>query len=496
MFDFLFHPQIQSIPALLIPVLFLPLLMRFIVSRFLLFRVKRKYLPGYLRKLVDGWKTETDRKALEQVNDYALKRMKYHFVFKPDFITDMKAILLNIKAVYEPASDSPDAVFSFSIAGLAECALLAFSDIYREYGDKPWFKAIRNLKLIWFFRVRRLQKIYHMLFSHPLFEQIQRFRLSGRIFRILLIPVLGFPQIIWYAVQSIFISIFTEGFFRFFYGLLLLKFGYYSLYLYGKENSHIKKRITLIPKKKLSEMNRQIQAMILPSGWEKKSRIFPGAVSVYLSMLKESGIVQDPEVIESARTFLEKTKDLIGRIRGTIKRAYDKHNPFSGKEDSDWIKVRNLFYAVGREYTKGSDTPLVRLRINEIVAAGYMASVMIFHKLFSTPGLRLILDKIPVSFALKLVKTAKTDAIKMGMDTAKEAMKYYRLFRLGYRAYKIVRGIVSPYTLVWTLANPIVFQQVKDLLNEYIAHRTGRLLLYTWESSVLKKKSSLTPILW
>jgi hypothetical protein len=90
----------------------------------------------------------------------------------------------------------------------------------------------------------------------------------------------------------------------------------------------------------------------------------------------------------------------------------------------------------------------------------------------------------------------KSDIAKTGAKGIKGVYKYYKLFRLGSRAFKIVRGIAAPYTFIWTFGSPVLFQQLQDLLKEYIAHRVGRLILFTWESHMLRKKSKLHPLLW
>lgn len=490
------HPVARTFLSVVLPILLLPFLMRLAIGRIILFRVRKKYLPKYLETLYAGWESEDDKKAIKEVSRLALQRLKYHFVFKPEFIVDAKALLISIKSIYEQDKNEEGYIFTFSLLSLIECSLLAFSDIYKEYSSKPWFRFIQNIKLIWFYRARNLRKFYMIIFSNPFMDRLRRMRILGKLLRILFIPLLGIPSFIWYIIRSIAISIFLESFFRFFYALILMKFGYYALYLYGKENTQISKRIKDIPKKKLGDLNKQIQELILPSGWENKSSNYRKAVGSYLDVLKSIGIPEDREVIITDQSFLDKTKDVFGRVTTAFKRAYKKHNPLMKKGESDKDKIIRLYMEISRQYVPKARIPFTYLRLKELIAAGYMASVMILHKILSTPGAKLLLDKISGNFAVKLTSAAKSSFIKAGAKGVKGAYKYYKLYRIGSRAFKVLRGIASPYTLIWTFGSPVLFQQLQDLLREYVAHRIGRLILLTWESHLLKKKNRLHPLLW
>ena len=275
-----------------------------------------------------------------------------------------------------------------------------------------------------------------------------------------------------------------------------MKFGYYALYLYGKENTQINKRIKDIPRKKLGELNKQIQEMILPSGWEEKSSIFHAAIETYLNVLKYCEIPEDQNVKQADISFLEKTKGVFDRVTTAFIRAYKKHNPLMEKGKSDKDKIIKLYKEISRQYVPRAHMPFAYLRIRELIAAGYMASVLILHKVFSTPGAKMLLDKVSGNFAVKLTSVVKSSIVKTGVKGVKGAYKYYKLYRIGSRAFKILRGIASPYTLIWTFGSPVLFQQLQDLLKEYTAHRIGRIILFTWESHMLKRKNKLNPLLW
>ena len=69
------HPVVRIIISVVLPLLILPVLMRLIVGRIILFRVRKKYLPGYLENLYAGWESEDDKKAIGKRRPYAQKRI-------------------------------------------------------------------------------------------------------------------------------------------------------------------------------------------------------------------------------------------------------------------------------------------------------------------------------------------------------------------------------------------------------------------------------------
>jgi hypothetical protein len=234
------NPLLHALLVVVLPILIIPLLMRFIIGKIVIFKAGQKFLPLYLKKQHRGWQTAQDRQTMSTLNAFALQRLKGGLVFKADLKEDVKTILLCIQAINHPESAPADVSFSFSVRKLLDCALLFFSDLYKEFAGKAWFKLIRRVRLGWFSRIWNVRKYYELLFAHPLLEKLRRARIPGKIIRLVLIPLIGLPSLIWYVVRSIVFSVFFEGFYRFFYALVLLKIGYYALYLYGRENRSIR----------------------------------------------------------------------------------------------------------------------------------------------------------------------------------------------------------------------------------------------------------------
>jgi hypothetical protein len=489
------NPLIYTTLVIILPIIIIPLLMRFVIGKIIIFNAKKKYLPHYLHNQRRGWEIDIDEQAIDKLNTIALQRLKGAFIFKPDMQTDIKAILLYIQNIYNPGADTEKLSFSFSIKKLLDCAVLFFCDFYKEYADKKWFKLIQNIRIVWLYRIWNVRKYYEIVFSHPVMDRLRRMRLLGKILRILLIPLLGLPSLLWYILRSIIISVLYEGFYRFLYALMLMKVSYYALYLYGRQNKDISKRIKSIPKKKLAEFNKQIQARLLPSAWPEKSSRYHRAVVVYLKSLERMGVAPDPEVLGQDPGFLEKAKKIFVRVKAAFSRSYAKTIPFIKKQEYKNNIIMHLLN-ISAVYVPHADKPYRYLRIKELIATGYMASIIIMHKILSTPGITILLNKLSLNYALKLSAMARQQLVVDSVKGAGDLYKYYRLYRIGSRALKLLRGLSGPGGLMWSLGSSVLFQQVQDLLKEYVVHRISRLSLFTWEAHILKKQIDLHPLLF
>ncbi len=487
-------PILHTLLIIIIPVVLLPLLMRYVIGKIIILRAKKHYLPSYLQNQSRGWHEKSDKQAIESLNSIALQRLKGAFIFKPDIQTDIKTILLCIQNIYYPGAESAELSFSFSIKKFLDCALLFFSDFFKDYAHKKWFKLIRNIRIIWLYRMWNIKKYYEILFSNPLMDKLRRMRLLGKVLRLALIPLIGLPSLVWYVLRSIIISVFFEGFYRFFYALMLLKISYYALYLYGRENKNINQRISAVPKQKLTEISKQIESMIRPGSWEEKSSLYEKAVTVYQAALEELGIAKDQAVSEEDGSFLGKAMQVLDRIKKAFSKTYTNANPFI-KKQVQGNAVLEIILGISAVYMPRSQKPYRYLRLKELITAGYMASIIIIRKIMTTPGANLLLEKLSVDFALKITAIARQDTVIDGAKSIGELFKYYRLYRIGSRAIKVIRGISGPYGLILSLGSSVLIQQAKNLLYDYIIHTTARLTLFTWESHILKKDRGLLPLL-
>lgn len=484
--------------ALLVPAaVVLPLLLRFVVSRIVLFIVRRTYLPRYLLKLQEGWQTERDREALEHVNAFARVKMRYHFAFRYNLKDDLEAVLLIVSNIYrDPSRRSEKLSYSFSVRRLLECLLLAFTDLYREYSNQGWFRVIQNVRVLWFRRVNYLVWVSNLLVSNRLFERLRSTRIGGSVLRFVLIPVLGIPSYLWYGLRSVGVTLLFEGFYRFFYGTLLLKAGYYAMYLYGRKNAGISRRIAEVPGRKLDELAHGIEELITPSRWKVKSARYDEAAAAYNDLLVSFGLGEDGEAFESRYDRRHPVKRFLTGLFTTIRQAYTAEMPFLETHQDDLSMLRTLYRTIGGIYRPGVREPLLTFRIRELLEMGYMGSVLLLQKLISTPGVNRVFESISIEFILRLKAVAELEFVRLTARGVKGPYKSYRLYRKAGKLAAALRGAASPYMLLWHLGGPVAARQVLNMVRRFVYIRAGRVLLYGWETSLLRLRRTLTRILW
>ncbi len=502
--------------SLVIPLIVLPFLMRFVVSRIVLLIVKKKHLSAYLKANQEGWEDETDREVSRLVSAYTLDKLKSLSVMKYRLREDVEQMLLLIQSIYHPDRRGEEFSYRFSVTKLLECFLLAFGDLYREYASSVWFKTVRNMRLLWLTRMRSWFDFYgHVIGRVPFLQKILASRILGPLFRVLLIPLLGLPSLIWYSLRSVLTGIFYEGYLRFLYGFVLLKIGYYAPYLYGRRNTIIRRRIKEISKERLAIINMRVEERLTLSPGEGASPYFKEAAELYFRFLRELGLGEDSEIelgdgstkgkkgrppekphSEQTGGIFEQSGRFLAKIWGTSKQAYRTQNPLSRHALTDLKEIYRLFQEIGRVYYPGAEQPLLKLRIHEALELGYMGSVLILHRIFSTPGVRVLLDRVSVEFVLQVKRFAEGDFARYGSAYLNVSYKSLRLVHRARKIFRVLRGTLFPTALVTILGSPILFQQLKILLREFVYHRAGRLFLYTWEANALRKRSPLDLLLW
>jgi hypothetical protein len=491
--------------ALLLPFCLVPLLMHLVISRLIFILIKHKYLPKFLKELDNGWQTEQDKQAIKALSQLAAARLKYHFLFSYRIKEDLEAILLCIQNTYAPNQELTRLKLSFSIKKLVSCCLLGFCDLYKEYHEQPWFKVIKNVRLIWFWRLSALNRHWQNLFIRiPLLQKLRQTRLLGPLLRLLLVPLLGAPLLLWYVIRSISINIFYEGFFRFFYGLLLMKVGYYTIYLYGRENTIINQRIAAIPGKRIALISKDIELLLTEAFQTNKSKYFDKARTVYQTLLKEFEVDEDDklstDLLTADPSFVQALGKKISKILKNFltnsREAYKKQNPFIIYEAQDKEKLLRLYYELGKIYFPKVKEPILMLRLTEAIEIGYMSSLLLLNFFLSTPGINMLLGNISVDFILKVKKLATSNRLRNAITSFNHSYKYVSVANKIYKIFRVAQGIVSPYQLVFTLSSPIIFQYVQQALRQFAYHKSGRLLLYGWESNCLKRTNRLTSLLW
>ena len=502
--------KIQSMPVntiinillILAPALVIPLIMRFVISNFVLFFAKKKYIPGINRDLYRGWETDKDKEAIRTVTKIAEARLKYHFTVNYSIKKDIQEILLSIQNTYSEKKEG-NLRFKFSVQRLIECSLLAFCDFYREYASCRWYKIIQNIRLLWFQRIMNINGYYRRIFRFPILKKLKEMRLAGKILRLFLVPLIGFPLVIYYGLRSVIISVLFEGFFRFLYGLVLIRFGYYALFLYVNKNAEIIKRIENIPKTNINKIGEEIEKIIDPLLWEKKSDFFEISSGKYLDLLKEFMAAPDEKIEGSLEQNSHKNKkrgkilNLFSRVgKSTVKSIKKQFLPNEKNKKSDVQNIRKLYREIISVYYPGVEEPFLAFRLRDVLEISYMASILCLHRIYQVPAAKKLLGAVSVDLVLKIKFVAGGEIFGEAIKKFGSVYKYLRLFKHSGRVLRIIRGISAPYTIIPAIGTPILLQQIQDLVRDFTYHRIGRILLYQCETSTLRQKKELHPILW
>jgi hypothetical protein len=468
--------------------------MRFLISRIVLVIVKRRHLPAYLEGSQEGWMQEKDREVIKAASGFALEKIKVFSVMRYRLREDAESLLILIQNLYGH-SKADRIVFRFSITRLLECLLLAFGDIYREYASGTWFRVVKNIRLVWFSRARSLVNIYESVCERvPLLRRLFRTRVAWRIVRVLLMPLLGLPSLIWYTLRSVSLGLITEGYLRFLYALLLLKIGYYATYLYGRKNSHIRKRIREISTSRLWVINLRIEEALTPS--DRLSSHYQKAVETYLELLEEFGLALDKTVLVEKGEKAHWAAGLADSLWTITKQAYRNQNPLSSQASDDLQMILRMYREISEVYVPGAEAPILRLRLREVVEVGYLACLVFLQKILTTPGARLLLDKVSCEFVFQLTRVSEKELVKLGTEYLDLSYKSYRLVRKARKLFYIVRGASLPTALLSILGSPILMQKLKNILRDFTYHRVGRLLLYAWETNELKTERHMDLFLY
>jgi len=490
-----------QIALVLLPVFLIPPLVRFTATRIVLRVARRSMLPREIKGLQAGWQREADVRALEAVETFARERLGGFLVPSYDLLSDGRELLCRIQAIYLPKS-TDKLSFTFSAKTAAECALLIFSDLYREFGRHWWFRGLKKVRLIWFRRVFEAGRKYYAVLEVPVLKQLNRTRLMGGLVRLILVPVIGFPFMVWYLIRSSVVTTLYEGSFRYLYAVGLMRIGYYGIHLYGKGNPAIEARIANISRGRILELESAFERKLSPRRWKPKSGVYPEAVLCYRKLLAYYGVADDPKVNGLDRDsagpggLWRGTGRLLSRFSRSAMRSFEKQLRPQKPEPDHQRQLVTLIREIPAVYHPGTQNPLLHFRVGDLLDSGYMAAVLALGKIYRVPASHSLLDRISVDFLIKAKAFGDDDGVRNALAGIGKSARYLGLFLRSRRLLKTARGLISPFNLAVSIGGPLLLQQLQDLAGEFAYHRIGRILLYLCESGELKRDDPLDPYLF
>lgn len=463
--------------------LILPLLVRFLIGRIILVLVRHRYISDFSQDIFDN---TLDREAVLKLEAILLKKLSSPFITEYDYKEDLISIILAIQNCYREEA-SEELLFHFSVSDLIKSYFFLMSDLNKLVDNSLWFKKIKKTKLSTFQKIKSISGSFNYLYNKiPFLKLLKKLRIAGKILRLLLIPILGLPSIIFGIVVSINSLFFTEILGKYYYSVLLIKCAYYSMVLYGRKESILKDKIKQFNLNEIKEMANSIEDLIDLKNDMTRSDLFEESYMEFQNILKKFQLFPENDIdFDGVRYSFNKKSDVVKKIFKIHVNAVNQYNPLHKKSYSDWVQLQELVIRIGQIYSakkKFYDD----LRILDLYEVFYMISVLSYSKLLFGSK---ILDNLSVDFVLKAKRINDDIFIEFFRNKFPAFKHLYRslkMIRKGHVVYRAIRS-VNPVGLVLSVSGPIAFESVKIQMRDYIYHGTGRLAIYCYESNRLKR---------
>lgn len=470
---------------LIIPILAVPLAMKFIIAPLICRKLRKSFFKNlsFLSEYDDL--TQKDIEALNYLEESSKKGLHTPFVISYNYTFLRSQIInmfYNISAIY---GNNDITNYEFSIQKVIEAMYLLFEDLHKNFKLLKIFKFLEKLPLNVFLRVNNINKFVKLLTRHKVFRVFQKYRITGKFLRIIFIPIIGLPIIISQLFFSLIYSTLLEGYMRFIYGLIVMKIGYYTVYLYSDRNNSLHKNIKFCHQKiitkgeMIEQRHKNFREKAVTS--EKLSE----ALESLKTELESMGVLPNRECNPDTGT-LERT---FSRIKNSLKNAVKSE--FSETYTAN-LKIDDLLSItkkVGSSYFPGSKNPILQMRAKEFIELGYFATNVILKSIYTVPGLKQTLDKVPLKVIININKYLEENKLKKYIPHLKKGKKAISNARTYYLATKVLLRRSNPITFAVSFVSPMIIQQTQDMFKEYVYNTYGLLLIDSFEASHLKSKS-------
>ncbi|MBB6479078.1 hypothetical protein [Spirochaeta isovalerica] len=473
---------------LVLPFLFaliiIPLVIRFFIGKLIIRRIRLKHLQK-LRQ--DFPEKGEEREAFAVFEEFLKKKIQTPFVSSNHIRDDFRTILLIAQTAYSREKNDK-LKFSFSLSDLIKCSFLLMNDLEELWKGNRRVERLSRTRISWFLRVNRIGEYYGLIYRKiPFLRVFRKGRVTGKIIRLLFIPLIGLPSIFISMGASLFSLFFTELIWRHYYSLILTKSFYYIMVLYGGRNAILEKKLESFSRDRIRTEAAEIEKLIDPENSIYRSALFEEAYLIYQQYLEKYGISPEKDLdFNGVEYRFNKKRNFMKRLLQIPVRTAGQYNPAAPKGVSDRQQLYHMFLAIAGPYSRSKNF-YHRLRLVDLFDSFYMISLLAYSRiLFGT----FLLDNISLDFLI----TAKN----IGDELAGEwfSTRFPR-FRESYRTYKLYRKSRILYKalrrgnaagLILSVSGPLAMESVRTVIRDYIYKRTGRMTLYCFESNHLNKK--------
>ncbi|QEN04863.1 hypothetical protein EW093_09150 [Thiospirochaeta perfilievii] len=462
--------------------------MRLIIAPIILFRLKRKYIKDLTSTIKDGWIDDRDLEAIEYLKQHAWKGLTTPFVISYNFIflkEQVKTLFVDITKIYND-DNNYEINLKFSIQKILEALYLLFDDAHKDLKILGIYKILERLPVNLFLRITKLNRSIKFITQNKIIRILQKYRITTKVFRLILTPFLGIPIIISQLIFSLLYSTLFEGYLRFIYGLILIKVGYYTIYLYSDRNSSLHKRLQFSHKEIIKKGN-----IIEKNFTEFNNRfIFTKQLEGALKSLERSLI--EAHIMPSKKTTkdVDRFDRVLKRLSNTLKNTVDSELNYNKQSNFDFKPLLGIINNIGKVYFPNSNQPIYNLRVKEFLELGYFVTTVSLKNIYLIPTSKQLLDRIPVKFVFDISDFVVDKNLKEYIPKIKYGSRVLKSIQSYYWATRLVVKRSNPVVFAASFVTPILFQQLQDSIKEYIFNISGLLLIDSYESTLLKDKTN------
>lgn len=471
----------------LIPIILIPIVMRLVIAPLILLRLKSKYVKNLTSTIKDGWIDDKDLAGIEYIKNNAWKGLSSPFVISFDFNflkNQVKTMFIDITQIYNEDSNG-EINLKFSIQKILETFYLIFDDLHRDLKKMKFYRLLEKLPISLFLRVTKLNKSIKVITQNKILQVLQRYRITTKLLRLILTPILGLPIIIFQLIFSLLYTTIFEGYIRFIYGMILIKIGYYTIYLYSDRNSSLHNRL------KFSHKEIITRGEIIEERHTKfKDRFhftpnLEKAMEILKAELIKENIMPSREISQENDTFSR----LFKRFSNIVKNTIDSELSSDPSKKFNFKPIIAISERIGQIYFPNSDQPFFQMRVKEAIELGYFLTTVSLRNIYTIPASKILLDKIPLKLVVDISDFIEDKKLKKHIPTLKKGSRIFKNVQGYYWASRAIVKRSNPVVFAATMITPILYQQLDDSLKEYVYNMVGRLLIDSYESSVLKSKN-------
>jgi len=477
-----------SLIGILVPLLFallaLPLVARFAVGKVIFRRVrKERLLP-----LEAGLGADSgDRAALEAFTAFLKAKTGTAFPARLAIREDIDALILLFQDAFSREGKKATK-FSFPVSDLIKCAFLLMEELDASLRGSGSFRRLASTRISTVRRAARVGEIYDALYERlPFLKALRSGRLTGKLIRILLIPLVGLPSVTISVAASLVSLVATEAPWRYYYATLLARLFRYGLMLYGDKKGQIRESLKRFDRDRVRRDASGVEWIIDPENAPERSPLYERAFLLYQRTLEEMGLGPEKDVAFDGVVYrFNGARRLFKKLLRLPVRAAGKFNPLSDSNTDDLGRLARLVGAIASPY--GGREPFYDgLRLVDLFDSLYMLSLLGYARILNG---EFLLENVSVDFVL----AAKNFNDEVFGELLPKRLpffsRYYRSMRLYGKIRLLVKAVRAgnPLTFIWSMTGPIAAEGIKAAVRDYAYRRAGRMALYCFESNYLKRK--------